>query len=308
MHGFAAVDDIVLRMHFTPSQFIQVHGQVNQDMVGAVVTAIDPRTTDIIVDLYCGLGNISLSMAAARARVPKTGGCGGIVKAAGGTISTSGCDNGSCACISPSSSNGASGDCDPGGCGSTACPVVPEAEILTSGCGNPSCACVGSVSKTPSGQGAATVPASTSTLAMESDRVLAVVGVDMDDTAIDMANYNARFNGLSSRTHFFRNDLTKFDANSSFWKHVSELRARFPKAEVKVVCDPSRSGVLDVLQSRLLSEWQVRTVVYVSCSVESLARDATLLVRGHKFEMDSIQLFDMFPHTTHVETVSVFNR
>jgi tRNA/tmRNA/rRNA uracil-C5-methylase (TrmA/RlmC/RlmD family) len=288
-------------MHFTPSQFIQVHGQVNQDMVGAVVAAIDPRTTDIIVDLFCGLGNLSLPMAVARARVPKTGGCGGVVrKAAAGAAPTSGCGNASCACVSPSPSNASSG-CASGGCGSP---------VLTSGCSSTSCACGKFVSQTPSGEGseASLMPALADSLAQESDRVLAVVGVDMDDTAIDMANYNARFNGLSSRAQFFRNDLTKFNASSPFWQHVSELRARFPKAEVKVVCDPSRAGVLDVLQSRLLSEWQVRTVVYVSCSVDSLARDAALLVHGHKFDMDSIQLFDMFPHTAHVETVSVFNR
>jgi 23S rRNA (uracil1939-C5)-methyltransferase len=46
-------------------------------------------------------------------------------------------------------------------------------------------------------------------------------------------------------------------------------------------------------------------VIYVSCDPATLARDAArLTARGYRLE--SIQAFDLFPNTSHVETVVAF--
>ena len=48
-------------------------------------------------------------------------------------------------------------------------------------------------------------------------------------------------------------------------------------------------------------------VIYVSCDVATLARDARRLVDGG-YTLERIDAFDLFPNTPHVETVVVFGR
>jgi 23S rRNA (uracil1939-C5)-methyltransferase len=48
--------------------------------------------------------------------------------------------------------------------------------------------------------------------------------------------------------------------------------------------------------------------VYISCHSGSLARDAGLLVQEHGFRLAAAGVMDMFPHTTHVEAMAIFDR
>jgi 23S rRNA (uracil1939-C5)-methyltransferase len=48
--------------------------------------------------------------------------------------------------------------------------------------------------------------------------------------------------------------------------------------------------------------------VYISCHPGSLARDAGILVHELGFNLRSVGVMDMFPHTSHVESVAVFGR
>ena len=52
---------------------------------------------------------------------------------------------------------------------------------------------------------------------------------------------------------------------------------------------------------------RARNVVYVSCDVATLARDARLLVDAG-YTLSRLDAFDLFPNTPHVETVAVFDR
>jgi 23S rRNA (uracil1939-C5)-methyltransferase len=72
-----------------------------------------------------------------------------------------------------------------------------------------------------------------------------------------------------------------------------------------VLLDPPRTGAQDVLAA--VAALRPSRVVYVSCHPGSLARDLGILVRDHGFVLESAGIVDMFPHTSHVESVAVLN-
>ena len=73
-----------------------------------------------------------------------------------------------------------------------------------------------------------------------------------------------------------------------------------------VVADPSRNGLgrggVDVVAAT-----GARRVILVSCDPASLGRDAGLL-RDAGYELTSVTPVDLFPHTSHIEVVSIFDR
>jgi len=68
-----------------------------------------------------------------------------------------------------------------------------------------------------------------------------------------------------------------------------------------VIVNPPRSG-LDARVSAELERLVPRRLVYISCDPATLARD---LQRLPRFDLKLVQAFDLFPQTTHVETVAV---
>jgi 23S rRNA (uracil1939-C5)-methyltransferase len=73
-----------------------------------------------------------------------------------------------------------------------------------------------------------------------------------------------------------------------------------------VVLDPPRTGASSEAVAGVIALGAGR-VVYVSCDPATLARDAALLVAGG-YRLASIEAFDLFPNTPHVETLAVFDR
>jgi 23S rRNA (uracil1939-C5)-methyltransferase len=74
----------------------------------------------------------------------------------------------------------------------------------------------------------------------------------------------------------------------------------------RVLLDPPRAGAKEILP--VVAASAAHRVVYISCHSGSLARDAGLLVREHGFRLAAAGVMDMFPHTTHVEAMAVFDR
>jgi len=79
-----------------------------------------------------------------------------------------------------------------------------------------------------------------------------------------------------------------------------------PDAAATCIVDPPRTGLSPEARTGLLRLTPAR-VVYVSCDVATLARDARTLVDGG-YALTDIRGIDMFPSTAHVETVAVFDR
>jgi tRNA/tmRNA/rRNA uracil-C5-methylase (TrmA/RlmC/RlmD family) len=73
-----------------------------------------------------------------------------------------------------------------------------------------------------------------------------------------------------------------------------------------VVLDPPRTGV-DARALAGMLRWSAPRVVYVSCDPPTLARDARRLVEGG-YALTSVEAFDLFPNTAHVECVATFDR
>ena len=82
---------------------------------------------------------------------------------------------------------------------------------------------------------------------------------------------------------------------------------RFAQAEPDlVVMDPPRAGV-DAGSLKLLAALRPRKIYYLSCSPPTLARDLSFLVR-HAYQLESIELFDLFPQTYHIEALAKLAR
>jgi 23S rRNA (uracil1939-C5)-methyltransferase len=82
------------------------------------------------------------------------------------------------------------------------------------------------------------------------------------------------------------------------------LERRSVRAPRTLVLDPPRTGVSGEAMSGILALKPPR-VVYVSCDLATLARDARRFVEVD-YRLDHIEAFDLFPNTAHVETVAVF--
>jgi 23S rRNA (uracil1939-C5)-methyltransferase len=124
-------------------------------------------------------------------------------------------------------------------------------------------------------------------------RALHAVGVEGDAALIAKARANAERNGIGN-TAFFMENLF---APAQFGPWADQ---RYDL----VLLDPPRAGAVELLPR--MAHWRPRRVVYISCHPGSLARDAEILVHTLGFKLTSAGVMDMFPHTTHVESIAVF--
>jgi len=126
-----------------------------------------------------------------------------------------------------------------------------------------------------------------------------VVGVEGSEPLLVRARANAALNGLAGRTSFHAANL--FEA-------TPETIARLGAFD-KVLIDPPRDGALDLIKSLgAQGDAAPSRMVYVSCSPSTLARDAGLLVGELGYALKAAGVVNMFPHTSHVESIALFER
>ena len=125
---------------------------------------------------------------------------------------------------------------------------------------------------------------------------LTVWGVDVSEESIACAIENAELNGIGNAAYFAGN----------VGQALEDLHARSGDPDV-VVVDPPRAGLAGKALKRL-GEIGAPRVVYVSCNPTTLAGDVKRLRAEYGYDLKRIKPVDMFPHTPHVEAVSLLER
>jgi 23S rRNA (uracil1939-C5)-methyltransferase len=125
---------------------------------------------------------------------------------------------------------------------------------------------------------------------------LSVWGVDISEESIACALENLDLNQIGNAAFFAGN----------VGQVLEELRERAGAPDV-VVVDPPRAGLAGKALRRTGGLGAGR-LVYVSCNPTTLASDVKVLRDEYGYELKRVRPVDMFPHTPHVETVSLLER
>lgn len=121
-----------------------------------------------------------------------------------------------------------------------------------------------------------------------------VVGVEGVNSAIAMAKKNASLNQLDN-TDFYCQDLSQ-NIQSEDW---------FNRQYSVLLLDPSRMGAYEILSQLKLK--QFNRILYVACDPVTMARDSEIIIKAG-FKISKIGLMNMFPHTSHIETMALFEK
>lgn len=122
-----------------------------------------------------------------------------------------------------------------------------------------------------------------------------VIGIEEIKEAVEDAELNARMNGITN-AEFYAGDVKKLLAQGFADKHG--------KPDL-VILDPPRSG-LHPDNIPMLIDTDAPRIIYVSCNPATQARDLKLLATNYKHIVS--QPVDMFPHTAHIENVTLLHR
>jgi 23S rRNA (uracil1939-C5)-methyltransferase len=123
-----------------------------------------------------------------------------------------------------------------------------------------------------------------------------VWGLEISEEAVACAIENAELNGIENARFFAGN----------VGQTIEELREEAGSPDV-VVVDPPRAGLAGKALRRT-GDLGAPRLVYVSCNPTTLASDLQVLRDEYGYELERCRPVDMFPHTPHVESVSVLSR
>lgn len=128
-------------------------------------------------------------------------------------------------------------------------------------------------------------------------RGASVIGVEGSDALVARARENARRNRLEARSEFHAANL--FEATEDSLAALGPLDS--------LLIDPPREGAIAVVKALGPQQLPPR-IVYVSCNPATLARDAAVLVREKGYRLAGAGIANMFPQTSHVESIALFER
>jgi 23S rRNA (uracil1939-C5)-methyltransferase len=123
-----------------------------------------------------------------------------------------------------------------------------------------------------------------------------VLGLEADAAALARARHNAVINDIHN-AEFRTANLRDGSSPELPWGDF---------ACDKLLLDPPRTGAIEVI--RRLSGPVPGRIVYVSCNPATLARDSHYLVHALGYRLAAAGVLDMFPQTSHVESMTLFTR
>lgn len=121
-----------------------------------------------------------------------------------------------------------------------------------------------------------------------------ILGIDISRESIYSAKHNMKIN--------------KFDNLKFHQGEVAEVLPRYFANGLRpdvIIFDPPRSGI-DMKTLELLNKNVIKKIIYISCNPSTLAKN--LKVLSKKYNVESIASLDMFPHTSHIESVTVLTK
>ena len=133
-----------------------------------------------------------------------------------------------------------------------------------------------------------------------------VMGIEGLASLTERAKANALHNGLEHQVSFMQSNL---------FEVTPETIQSWGKAD-RWLIDPPREGAMEICQvlanihehqcdeTKLLPQ----RIVYVSCNPKTLARDIDMLCNQAGYTLKSAGIVNMFPHTSHVESIAVFDK
>ena len=123
-----------------------------------------------------------------------------------------------------------------------------------------------------------------------------VIGVEGEMAMVERARAAAHANGIHN-TDYYACNLMGDDLGREPW-----LKQQYDK----ILLDPPRAGAKEIIAH--IGKLKAKRIVYVSCDPATLARDAGELVNTHGYRLVGAGVMDMFPHTSHVESIAVFEK
>jgi tRNA/tmRNA/rRNA uracil-C5-methylase (TrmA/RlmC/RlmD family) len=135
------------------------------------------------------------------------------------------------------------------------------------------------------------------------------VGIEVNNKAIEEATANAKTNGIENCQFVAASAEAIFTSPQKveIQGHEDQQVQEFPRDQTVVVVDPPRKGCSEEFLEQLY-EYSPERIVYMSCGPATQARDAKGIVEIGGYEIVSIQPFDLFPQTKHVESLIVFEK
>jgi 23S rRNA (uracil1939-C5)-methyltransferase/tRNA (uracil-5-)-methyltransferase len=135
------------------------------------------------------------------------------------------------------------------------------------------------------------------------------VGIEVNSKAVEEATANAELNGINNCQFVAASAEAIFTSPPKLEVdgHENQEVKDFPRDQTVVVLDPPRKGCSTEFLEQLY-EYSPQRIVYMSCGPATQARDAKGIVEIGGYEIVSIQPFDVFPQTKHIESLIVFEK
>jgi 23S rRNA (uracil1939-C5)-methyltransferase len=122
-----------------------------------------------------------------------------------------------------------------------------------------------------------------------------VTGIEGSTEMVTRARDNAQLNHIQN-TEFYAANLMAPSPDQPWMQ----------KKYHKILLDPPRSGAQEIIA--FFPHFSTSRIVYVSCNPATLARDAKELVHNQHYKLKTAGIINMFPHTSHIEAIALFER